>query len=78
MACSSGQEEKIMSLFKCFKNEVDCLILLDLDLARLRSLDELLVRVHDLGQDSGTLMSTCFDQDSEVLMRSLDKLLVSS
>ena len=47
---------------------MDSLILLDLDLARLRNLDELLVRAHDLGRDSGALMSTCFDQDSEVLI----------
>ncbi len=32
----------------CIKNEVDCLILLDLDLARLRSLDELLVSLNSL------------------------------
>jgi hypothetical protein len=68
VACGSGQEEKIMSIFLCFKNEVDRSILLDLDLARLRSLDELLVRAHDLGQDSVALMNTCFDQGSEVLI----------
>ena len=57
---------------------MDCLILLDLDLARLRSLDELLVRAHDLDQDSGALMSTCFDQDSEVLIWQDSEVLVSS
>ncbi len=58
MACVSGQEEKIMSLFSCFKNKVDRLILLDLDLARLKSLDLTGLESHDLDQDSVALMSS--------------------
>ncbi len=58
LACVSGQEEKIMSLFLCFKIEVDRLILLDLDLARLRSHDLTGLESHDFDQDSVALMSS--------------------
>ncbi len=65
VACVSGQEEKIMSLFKCLKVKWISLILLDLDLARLRSLDLTGLESHDLDLDSVALISSWSAQDSK-------------